>query len=383
MSKRKYVNALIFVYLLNTFTGNLLLHAQDSVSVKLPKHYFNTLIAIDGYRKPQQDLDTLRPLSRKLQTYGIKQLTINFHAPLATKNWVDANGVTKNTHLLITGTYMNFRPQFSGIKDHTLVKLGVGMRYIYNTGKKGVWFADVSPFVTRDATGHNRGFYRMASTLLYSHNVSEKFNWRLGVTKSFLWGNRFYLPFVGLRIGSLEKINLSIQFPRSISLVIPAGSKLLFSFYSRPQGGLFYFSNSDSLYPKRTEKNFHLSRYELNTGVRADLRPGKRLALYISAGLSSRNNLTFFSEGANRKNSFYNTYFYSKNLPATFFLNAGLVLRLGRTRSYYGNKNINDAIDIGNTVDGNMGANGISTTPRKNERLNLQSVQDLVDYNDY
>jgi hypothetical protein len=224
----------------------------------------------------------------------------------------------------------------------------------------------------------------MASTFIYSHNVTNAFNWRLGITKSFLWGNRLYLPFVGLRMGRLDKVNLSIQFPRSISLSMPVSSKFIVSVYTRPQGGMWNFSNADTLYPKNPDMTFHFSRYELNSGLRFDFRVGQHFIFYFAAGLSSRNNITFYSESANarRNNLNYDTYFYSKNLPSTLFLNGGLVLKFGRTRSFFNVKNIYDATDLNNVLDGNNGNAAIPLEIRRS-KVNLQSIQDLVDYNDF
>lgn len=360
--------------------------SYDSLKLKLPKHYFNTVIVLDGYRKPNRAFtDTLHPLSKRLKSYGIKQLTIAFHAPLVTVEKTNADSTIRNSHLLLTGNYMSLRPVFDGLNQHNLVKFGMGMRFIYNTGKKGVWFIDVSPFVTKDVTYPSKPYYRMASTIVYSHNVNDRFNWRLGATKSFLWGNRFYLPFVGIRIGRLDKVNISVQFPRSASFNVPVGSKLIFSLYTRPQGGMFNFSNKDSLYFRNTDATFHFTRYEINSGFRFDVRVGLHFNFYVAAGISSKNNITFYSDRANRsKKLIYDSYFYSKNVAPTLFINLGLVLKLGKTRSYYNNRNIYDAIDINNTAGINSGNVQIPLTPeRKKTTLNLKSVEDLVDYNDF
>jgi hypothetical protein len=378
-------NIVLLVTAFFSFNGLKAQGSFDSLKIKQPKHYFATVFDLDLYRKPNQNIpDTVKQISKKLGTYGIKQTTFSFYTPLATKNWTEGD-VIKNTHLLLTGNYMNLQPQFEGLRQHVLIKAGLGIRFIYNTGKKGLWFAEVSPFITRDAAFRSRPYFRLASTFIYSRNVSTAFNWRLGITKSFLWGNRFYLPFVGLRIGRLDKLNLSIQFPRSISLSMPLGHKFILSAYTRPQGGMWNFSNVDTLYFRPAVKTFHFTRYELNSGLRGDLRIGGHFALYLALGLSSKNNITFYSDNANakRKNKTYDTYFYSKNLPSTVFLNIGLVLRLGKTRSFYNVKNIYDAIDINNVANGNNGNIQIPLTPRQASKLNLQSVQDLVDFNDF
>src|SRR5690606_33799621 len=122
--------------------------------IKMPRHYFNTAIALNVYRKPGQSVgDTTQKISKQLGDYGIRQFCLAFHVPLMTNNRVTPDNLTKNTHLLLTGTYMNYRPQFSRLTTHKLVKAGIGLRYIYNAGKKGVWFAEVSPFVTKDLNG--------------------------------------------------------------------------------------------------------------------------------------------------------------------------------------------------------------------------------------
>jgi hypothetical protein len=374
---------IVFISLFFLFTAGLKSQsAYDSLKLKLPKHYFNTVIDIDGYRKPNQPLkDTVNAISKKLKSYGVKQLTLSFYTPLATIEKVTRDSTIRNSHLLLTCNYMSLLPVFDGLSQHNLVKFGVGMRFIYNTGKKGVWFVDVSPFVTRDVSYRSKPYYRMASTIVYSHNVTDKFNWRLGVTKSFLWGNRFYLPFVGLRIGKLDKVNLSIQFPRSINFNVPLNSKIIFSLYTKPQGGMFNFSNRDSLYFRNTDATFHFTRYEINSGFRFDFRIGSHFAFYVSSGLSSKNNITFYSDRANKSKGFYKNYFYSRNTSPSLYFNFGLVFKFGKTRSYYKNRNIYDAIDLNNGNTGNLPIPLIQK--KKKADLNLQSIQDLVDYNDF
>lgn len=357
----------------------------DSLKIKVPKHYFNTVFVLDSYRKPERAFrDTSDALSKRLKSYGIRQFSFSFHTPLFTRERSHFD-VTTNSHLLLTGNFLSLRPEFDGLSQHNLVKLGIGMRFIYNTGRKGVWFVDVSPFVTRDADfPSSKPYYRMASTIVYSHNATDKFNWRLGVTKSFMWGNRLYLPFIGLRVGRLDKVHLSLQFPRNLSLNMPFGPRVIFSLYSRPQGGMFNFSNADSLYNRKTTTTFHFTRYEINTGFRFDIRLGSHFCFYVASGISSRNNITFYSDNANRRTAgYYNKYFYSKNVAPTLYFNFGLVLKFGKTKAYYNNKNMYDAINLNNTNDLNNGNVQIPLTPKKKSDLNLKSVEDLVDYNDF
>lgn len=373
--------------LAGTIFFSSLLRAQESYKAldpKTPRHFFNTVLTLDGYRKPSAKLkDTSDAISRRLKSYGIRQFYLSLCAPLATFDSKDTN-VVANGHLLLTVNYMALRPQFQGISDHRLTKFGVGLRYIYNTGKKGVWFVEAAPFVTRDVSFRSAAYYRLASTLIYSHNVNDHFNLRVGITKSFLWGNRFYWPFLGLRVGRLDGVHLSIQFPRSIQFNVPLGRKVLMSIYTRPQGGMFNFSNKDSLYFNTNDAVFNFTRYELNTGLRLDVRVTKHFNFYLAGGISSRNNITFYSESANTRfrRLPYRRYFYEQNTPTTVFFNFGLVFIFGKTRSYYNDKNLYDAIDLNNT-DNNGNAQIPVTGKKKRSDANLESVQDLVDYNDF
>ncbi|MGZ3901634.1 MAG: hypothetical protein ACXVDC_15005, partial [Bacteroidia bacterium] len=290
-------NSLIFKVLMFISAFFLLLqrieaqNSYDSLHIKTPKHYFKTIIVCDAYRKPNQEInDTMDFLSRKLKSYGVNQFNFSLITPLATfeKPSTDSTIPKKNTHLLLTANYMRLQPIFNGIPTHNLVKAGIGVRVIVNSGKKGVWFIDASPFMTKDATyASSQPYFRLASTIVYSYNKSDRFNWRIGVTKSFMWGNRNYLPFIGLRFGRLDKTNLSIQFPRNISVNIPVNQKMVISFYTKPQGGMFNFSNHDSLYYMGADKTFHFTRYVINTGFRADVRVSNWFNFYAAFGFST------------------------------------------------------------------------------------------------
>ena len=356
-----------------------------ATNARLPKHYFQTIIVVDGYRKPSKSIkDTIDRQSKQLKNYAVKQLDISFCTPLSTIEEHKDSATITNSHLLLTGNFTRLQPVFGGIDQHTLVKLGIGIRYIYNTGKKGIWFVDAAPFITRDITYKSNSYFRLASTLVYSHNVSSSFNWRLGITKSFLWANRFYLPFIGLRIGRLDKVNLSIQFPRSINLFLPVSHRFILNVYSKVQGGLYNFSNRDSLYPIKTDGTFHFTRYEINTGLRADVRVSQNFNFYIATGFSTRNNITFYSERANRarRNSPYLTYFYRQDIMPTLFVNLGCVIKFGSTRGYYNNRNIYDAVNL-NSDFIDDGGSQMPLTPKTKSELNIQSIRDMVDYNDF
>jgi hypothetical protein len=347
----------------------------------MPKHFFNTNISVEGYRKPKVDLDQSTRVGRKLGQYGFRQGSLTFYTPLLTRVFAGKDGTVKNYHLLLTGTYVSLRPEFQNLPVHNLVKSGIGVRFIYNTGKKAVWFVDASPFVTRDRSFPSTLYRRFASTIILSINESASFNWRVGITKSFMWGNRYYLPYLGVRIGRLDKINLSIQIPRNIQLSVPVTRSFVVSAFTRPQGGMYIFSNAESVYFMPREKTFHFTRLEIISGLRIDVRFKQYGSLFVSGGVSNHNNLTFYSEHANSKIGMnpYHVFFYSENTKPTTFFSAGLTVRFGRTRTYVNDRNMYDAIDMVNDGGHNL---QIPLQAKQRSRQNVKDIRDLVDYND-
>lgn len=384
-------------------------HAQsDSISAtkkikkpKEPKHFFNHTIFLDYYYKPPVDLQDTTRIGKQLGSYSIAQSCISFYSPIVTVNKYNRDSsVNSNFHLLLAGTAYYLQPIFSGISKHTLAKYGMGIRMIYNTGKRSIFFVESTPFLTQDVTAgsSDKGTWRMSGTLLWSYSPSDKFNFRLGATKSFLWGNRFYLPFIGLRFGKIDRFNFSIQFPKNISLNLPIGNVFRLSLYSKPQGGMFNFSNRDTVYNGNYYKNtnisddkvIHFGRYELLTGFRMDVVPCRWFSFYISTGFSTRNGIAFYSNNFNKnnKNKRYGD-FYARAPQNSGFFNMGLVFRIGRTKSYYNNKNMYEVVDLNNSVDpsdNNVNpGNGTINTSKKTlpKSLKPTEVQDLIDANDF
>lgn len=380
-------------WLLLSFSG-ISQHAYDSLRIKTPKHYFQTQIYFDAYRKPNQNIiDSTSILDDRLKSYGIRQLNLGFCTPIKTNQFISADSsIYTNTHYLLTGHLLSLRPQFNGIAQHNLVKLGLGLRIIHNTGKKGLWFIDIAPFFTRDVTFRDRnGYLRLANSFIYSYNFSPRFNLRAGLTKSFLWGNRNYLPYIGMRIGKLDGVHFSLQIPKNISLNIPINRNNRISIFTRPQGGMFTFSNKDSLYYFNREADFfNFTRYEILSGLRYDAAFGKVFSMYIALGLSTRNNITFYSESANanRPRAPYRKYFYMKDFGPTGFINLGMVFKFGKTKSYYNQHNMYEAMDLNNSegIGNNTTLNPFNIPVHENvkkSKLNLADVQDLIDANDF
>lgn len=356
---------------------------------KEPKHFFKTTVFSDVYYKPDVTVVSKNFLGDKLKTYGITQSNLSFYTPLYTSNTYNTDStVNKNFHLLFTLNLTYIKPHFSGISQHLLSRNSIGLRGIYNAGKKSIFFFDVAPFITKDVTYKTESARRNVSTFVWSYSPDDFFNFRLGYVKSFLWGNRLRLPFIGMRFGKIDKTNFSIQFPRSITFNVPANKWLRFSLYTKPQGGMFNFSNHDTLYLKTSEKVLYFGRYEFLLGIRADVKIADWFCMYVSGGYSAANFFAFYSPSYNSgNNSGYGNFFQNK--PAgTYFINAGLVFRFGRVKSYYNNRNIYEAIHLNNTMGSgdtniNPGDNNIPYPSKKTNSAKTADILDLIDINDF
>lgn len=379
------------IFILVSFYSSLVFSQKDSIKLKLPKHYFQTIILLDYYQKPQVNLSGNDYISQKIKSYQIQQSTFAFSIPVFTKDILKSDSSIATSNFLITGYFLRYRPNFEGLNnEHILMKNGIGIRWVYNNGKKSIFFVDFSPFSTLDKGYQETRVIRMASLLLWSYSVSEKLNFRLGLTKSFMWGNRYYLPFVGIRIGKMNKINFSFQFPRIIALNFPITNYLQISLYTKPQGGLFSMSNKDTLYPKFFEKNqvIYLGRYEFLSGLRIDVKPFKWLGIYLSAGQSINNYLALYSLQFNKKRTFSYGHFFQSMPGRTPFINLGIVGYFGKTKSYYYRKNIDEQIQLHHQMgvgDENLQIFQSTDNYQKQKKFKVsnQEVSDLINTFDY
>jgi hypothetical protein len=122
--------------------------------------------------------------------------------------------------------------------------------------------------------------------------------------------------------------------------------------------------------------------------MRVDVTPLKWFSFYFASGFSTRNGISFYSDNFNKKKKGSYGEFYSSSPRNSVFINFGMTLRLGRTKSYYNNRNIYEAIDLNNTIDPgenntNPGNGNIPIERKKVKRLKTSEVQDLIDANDF
>lgn len=374
------------------FSTKFLAFNHDSLKVvkpvKLPRHYFMTIIYGDSYGTGQHDLSGKTFVSQRLKTYQVSQFVLGFNTPLFTKDFYKKDStVISNFHLLLTGSYSMVTPVFGGIKtDHRLTKSALGVRLVYNTGKKSIFYAEFSPFTTQDRGYAYTMRYRIASTLVYNYTLNKYFSFRAGYSRSFIFGNRLDLPYLGIRVGRLDGVNLSIQFPRSVSFNVPIGKYVKTSLYTKPQGGMYSLANTDSIYYLNNDKSLNFGRYEFLGGMRIDVLPSRFFNFYLSAGLTTQNNIFLFSETYNRGNKGQLNSFYREKLSGSLFVNFGLVFKFGKVKSIYNNYNMYNAHDLNSTDHSNninLGNNQIPARETKIRNLPPSEILDLIDAQDF
>ena len=395
--QKRYVLKNILLFIVLIAVENSFAQTDSTKKIKAPKHYFTPTIFSDYYTTPEKNLNqrfrkgTEDPAIRKhLENYQYSQIVGGFYFPIITKDYNHTDGSTGNFHLLGTGSYMMAMPRFGGTSDHNLLKASIGVRGIYNSGRKGIWFVDVTPFMSTDLSAHSSTVYRWASTILYDYMANPYLSFRFGVTRTYLLGNRYHLPYFGMRFGRLDNIYLSIQFPRNATFSFPMGRYLRGSVYFKPMGGVFNMANNDSIYPKSKDNTILYGRYELISGFRLDANFNKHISVFVSTGFTSVKSLSFYSETENKNNKFDLSDFYHEKISGGLFFNIGFTLRIGRAKSIYNNYNLyetfnlNSTIDVGdnntNTGDGNIPNQQKNKTQQSN--LKIKDVQDLIEAQD-
>ncbi len=358
--------------------------------VPLAKHYFNHMYYLDFYSPFKRDLDTSNLVSKRLKSYQISQLSLGFNVPIVTKDFYNKDSTKiSNIHFLLTGNYSSINLNFAGIEKHRLTKTAIGFRGLFNDGKKSLFFVEFSPFSTQDKGYRNTRIIRFAATVLYNCAVNDYFSFRVGFTRSYLWGNQFHLPYIGIRVGKLDKVNFSIQFPRSITFNAPIGKYIRTSLYTKPQGGLYTFANTDSIKLGSVYENdiLYFGRYEFLAGARIDILPTKHFNFYLSSGFTTQNSITFYPK--NKSRSTFNSYdnFYKEKIGSSMFFNFGLVFRFGKTKSIYNNSQMYNGLDVNNTIDGgdngiNPGNGNIPIVPKKIKKNKTDDVLDLIETQD-
>lgn len=358
------------------------------------RNYIRPCLYLDNFSTGNRKLDGNQSLiNQRLGKYTFAQTNIGFYTPLWTHTAYGKKDSTDlNTfHLLLTFNALGDRPQFSGLeKQHRLYKSGLGLRGIYAFGSQCIVFGDVFGFATGDH--YNKRVtesYRLGGSLIFNFMKNPKFSFRVGLTKNFLFGNRLYLPVIGIRYGKLDgKCYFTAQFPRFIALYLQPSPKVKISFYSRAYGGLYNFSNDDTLYSGR-DSVFQFGYTGLANGIRFDFRPNPNFNFFLSSGLAIRNNLWMYSYSFNSVSNPgpLRHFFYHGKPDPTIFLQFGFSWRFGKAKRSSGNYLMYDVFDLNNGMDGNNSGPGNSDIPASYEKQEMKKVQysdvvDLIDETD-
>ncbi len=365
----------------------------DHLNIKGAKHYFLSTVYLNYYSTPTASLlpDATKPnpLDSRLMNYSFSQLNVGYYVPLLTKDFRSKDSVRiSNFSFLTTGDVLVSTPHFSGMPDHNLYKMSFGFRGIYNNGKNDLFFSDITPLLEQDTRSVQNPTFKLAFTLLWDHMVGDNFSFRLGLTRTFIFGNRYVLPYVGFRMGRLDKVNLSVQFPRNISLNFPLGRLFKGSVYMKPTGGLYTFANSDSIY-NGSDQTLTFGQWSLLTGLRLDCNPSNTLSFFLSSGITQFNLISFASPSFNSDNITTLTSFYQSHIKPGAFLNFGITLRFGQAKQSYRNRNLYEMFDINNSVDpgdNNDGAGNGNIHPPGNKKdyknIKYKDIEDLMDTQD-
>jgi hypothetical protein len=283
-------------------------------------------------------------------------------------------------------------PQFSGLdKQHKLYKTGIGLRAIYGFGSQFIIFLDASPYVVGDKFDQQQTQQlRLASSAVFNFMISPRFSMRFGVTKTYLLGNRYYLPMFGIRLGKLDgKFYFNFQFPRIVSFNFQPSPKFSWSLYTKRYGGLYNISNGDSLYPFG-DKMIQFGQTGISNGVRFDFRPGPNFSFFVATGFAVRNHVWLYSRSFNQANQNKPfAHFYDGKPDPSLFLNFGITWRFGKAKRSSGNYLMYDIFDLNNTMDpgdNNAGpGNGDirnSTKEDEMKKVQYKDVLDLIDDTD-
>lgn len=358
------------------------------------RNYIRPCISASFYSTGLREIKGNVPvLNNRLGQYSYYQSSLAFYTPLWTHTrFAGKDSTDVNTfHLLFTLNALTDRPAFTGLnKQHELYKLSIGLRGIWAFKSNCIIFADVSPIVTGDKYNEQATKrLRMGSTFVMNFMLSPRFSFRIGATKTFLFGNRYYLPMIGFRAGKLDgKCYFQLQIPRHASLTIQPSPKFTINIYSRAYGGLYNISNGDSLY-FGTDSVIQYGYRGVANGVRFEYRPGPNFSCFISGGFDTRNRMWLFSYQFNQSNLGPLTPFYKATPDPTIFLNAGITVRFGKAKRSQGNYLMYDVFDLNNQMDpgdnnNNPGNGDIRKAAEKQEMKNVQykDVEDLVDETD-
>jgi hypothetical protein len=358
--------------------------AQEPDSL-VPKHYIKSSLYANYTFFPERKV--IGTTSNYLQ---YADLTVGASVPLITKaKWSDDGKNLKTTHVLFTGSYAWNRFSSAFVSEpRNLIRSNIGLRLIRNDGKGNSLFISINPYSARDRFSNFVSSRRIAMMAVYNRTVNEKFSFRAGIWRTYIFGRRSTLPLLGFRVGRLDKLNLNVQFPRNISLNYPVHRMVALSLISRPVGSVYSFRNDDSKYTDKGNTIF-LGTRDVISGLQVTILPLNQLVVFGGAGLA-RGTVTraekINPDGLRRVNYEFSSFQF-ENAP---YINVGLVWYLGKAKNSAGNSQMYDVIDMNNSFghdDGNVLLPNAQITPidkaSQSLRLQYKDIGDLISERDF
>lgn len=335
--------------------------AQEQRDKAEIKRFIRPNLYLNFYRTPQSN-NTRNPA----REYGFRQVNFGGYLPVFSNSWYKDDGISISSfHLLAQANFTTSKPYIAALKDnqHVLYKLSAGLTAIYATGNKNIWYMSVQPFISQDKYTIENPTWRMAGVFLFNRTVSTRFSYRVGLMRTYVFGENFRnnLPVIGFRVGRLDKIHLNMYLVRNISLNFPIGKKTWLEAFIKPVGGLYLFSNSDSLFTSKGPVQF--GRYELINGINITYRPSNSVTLFLSTGISYGKKV-FLKDGKSDE---------QLNLKAapSIFINGGINIAFGKSKSVQNNMEMYDVFSMQNTWSGNN-TNGAANTNIPNSTSNTE-----------
>jgi hypothetical protein len=358
-------------------------NADADSSLPLPKHFIKPIVFTNYFSTPYRGIE-----NKPGQGIRISDIAMGGVFPIATQvKWSDDYTRMKSTHLLLSASVSGSRMDAPYTQQPVWLRRPVfGARLIYNDGLKSTWFFSVSPFAATDGSRQRAG--RFSSMLVYNKTINENLSLRLGYWRTYAFGQRRNLPILGVRLGKLDDLHISIQFPRSIQVNYPMNHHFGISVFRKPQGSLYTLKNTDAEFGEKGEFVF-LARREFLTGVQMNYNPFNNLSLQAAFGIASG---TFVRSTELNASRFFqnNSAFSNDRAKPAPFIQAGLVLSFGKSKSIGGNVQLYEVIDFhtqfGNDDNQSLQNNQqIQQLKRTSEKTNLRfsDIQDLISESDF
>ncbi len=379
VSKAGKTTFLLFLLVLSTQISTAA--SQDSLKVKEPKHYIRPCLYFNSIALAERKV-----VASNLDNVKFHQSNIGFYFPMLTKTWHKNDTILPSFQLLGTLNVLGGAVKFTSLIDnsnHRIKKGSVGLRGIYANGQRNTWFVNVSPFVAQENALGTSARTRLATVVVFNRTVSPKFSYRIGYSKSFIFGNNYHLPIIGFRFGRLDATYVNIQLLRNISVNFPIGNKCSGSVFSKPIGGIYMFKNTNSSFSNQG-KVIQFGRYDILSGFQLNYRAGRNFSMFASSGISSAGKISFIGNTVSRNNLRPESPFKTYRTAPTLFVNIGISLYFGKSKSINNNYQMYDALDMNNSYDpgdNNMGPGSNNGIPNPNQTIkNLQyrDVQDLI-----